>query len=201
MRLLTKQDSPSPGEFILSMVYSNTEYPRRILVASRETIGQLKTFCAPWLDAYSDEVDVLIRRDFPYPLNDAMTLGQLQEEHRILFIHPRDPTGVGVPMRYVRWEGDQRILDLTSLRPEWFIHVERWLHDDPHFHEIHLHSEHEDTSDLLYLLGEMVRTLPDIRRIRMIGDESAVQKEAIAYLRYHLALDQYRDQPVEIVSQ
>lgn len=196
MRLLHEIDSPIAGEFILSIVYSPTEYPRRIIVSVEETIHDVKTFCSPWIQSYSDEIDVLIRRDYPYPLREEMPLGQLQEEHRTLFISSRDPNCVSLPLRYIRMEIERRILDLTSLRPEWMIHVERWLHDDPHFHEIHLDGTRVDTNDLLYLLGEIVRTLPVIQRIRIEGS-SQTHPEAVAYLRYHLAADQYRTTPVE----
>lgn len=195
---------PSMGEFILSVVYSSTHYPHRLIVSLKETIADLKQFCASWLHSYVDEMDVFIRRDFPYPLSDEMCLGQLHDEHRTLFIHTRDPSCKRIPLRFILEEtdekGEQRILDLTTLPPAWIIHVDRWLHEDPHFHEIHLDGEQEDTNDILYTLGEIVRTLPQIRCIRIHGGNAIrVHAEALAYLRYHLAADQYRTEEVHII--
>jgi hypothetical protein len=200
-------EPPSHGRFILSVSYSITQYPRRILVSPEETVGDLKAQVAPWVNAFVDEMDVFLRRDFPYPLNDEMCLGQLQEEHRFLFIHVRDPTCRTIPMRFISEEmdeedekddGSRRILDLTALPTAWYGHVERWLHDDPLFHGIRLDGRRRETSDLLYMLGDMIRLLPCIRFIHVVADDGEFG-EALAYIRYHIAMDQYRLYQVELL--
>lgn len=193
----------SQGLFLLSVMYSTTQYPRRLLVSPDETIGDLKAFCAPWLHAFVDEIDVCIRRDFPYPLSDEMTLGILQEEHRILFFHLRDPSCRSIPLRFLCEEtdekGEKRVLDLTTLPAVWNEHVERWLHEDPLFHAIVVDGTREETDELLYTLGETIRSLPMIQRIHIKGGPLRVSTDAVAYVRYHLAMDQYRSGSVELI--
>jgi hypothetical protein len=188
-----REGPPSAGEFILSVMYTSTHYPRRIVVSSKETIADLKQFCALWLHRYVDELDVFIRRDFPYLLH---------EEHRTLFIHHREASCQHLPLRFIFHETDEkenrRILDLTTLPSAWITHVDRWLHDDPLFHEIRLDGRRQETNEILYVLGEIVRTLPCIRWIRIQGgaDSSVIEQDAVAYVRYHLACDVYRTHEV-----
>lgn len=192
-------EPPSHGLFLLSVMYSTTRYPRRLLVSPDETIADLKAFCAPWLHAYMDELDVFIRRDFPYPLSDDMVLGMLHEEHRTLFLHLHDPSCRSIPLRFLHEEkGEKRILDLTTLPVVWNKHVERWLHEDPLFHEIMVDGTREETDEILYTLGEIVRYLPMIQRIQVKGHPLRVSADAVAYVRYHLAMDQYRSDQVNL---
>lgn len=203
-------EPPSQGQFILSVSYSIAHYPRRVLVSPEETIGDVKSMAAPWVNAFVDEMDIFVRRDFPYPLSDDMCLGMLQEDHRLLFIHVRDPTCRTIPMRFISEEETDdekedsvlyRVLDLTTLPTAWYGHVERWLHDDPLFHIIRLDGHRRETADLLYTLGEIVRTLPFIRIIHVVGegDNDETITNGVAYIQYHLAMDQYRNYRVEIL--
>lgn len=196
-------EPPSQGRFILSVCYSTTQYPRRLLVSPHETIADLKTFCAPWVNAFVDEIDVFLRRDFPYPLSEEMVLGILHDEHRTLFLHVRDPTCRTIPLRFVRQEadekGEERILDLTTLPPSWNQYVERWLRDDSMFHVIMIDGTRAESEEVLYTLGEIIRTLPILRRIWIKGSYLRVSYDAIAYMRYHLAMDQYRTYSVEVI--
>jgi len=196
-------ESPSQGDFILSVCYSTTQYPRRLWVSPKETIADLKVFCAPWVNAFVDEIDVFLRRDFPYPLSDDMILGILHDEHRTLFLHVRDPTCRSIPLRFLREEldekGEKRILDLTTLPVEWNRHVERWLRQDSMFHTIIVDGTRQETDEVLYTLGEIVRTLPIIRRIWIKGRPLQVSSASVSYIRYHLTMDQYRTYSVDVV--
>lgn len=197
-------ESPSQGRFILSVCYSTTHYPRRILVSPQETIADLKAFCAPLLRTYVDELDVFVRRDFPYPLNEDMALGLLLDEHRTLFFHHRDPSCRSIPLRFLREEEDekgvQRTLDLTTLPREWNRYVERWLHEDQCVHTILLDGSREETEEVLYTLGEIIRTLPVLLKVEIKGNPLRVSADAIAYVRYHLAIDQYRKDFVVVTT-
>lgn len=189
-------ESPSQGQFLLSVVYSTIHYPRRILVSPQETIADLKAYCAPWVNACTDEIDVFLRRDFPYPLSEVMELGILHDEHRTLFLHVRDTF---IPSRFLHQEAEERVLDLTTLPREWNKRVGRWLRENSIVHAIHLDGTREETEEVLYEIGEVIRLLPVIRRIWIKGQPLLISSDSVAYVRYHLAMDQYRAYSVEII--
>ena len=105
MRVFYPTDSIDPQEWILSISeLDGVSYPWRLVVTSGNTLAEVKAFYLSWSmnEWYEDEVDLILRRDIPYPLKDNMKVGELREEHRLLFLRNRNepPTDV-LPLRYL----------------------------------------------------------------------------------------------------
>lgn len=200
--VLLSQDMPrlnsvaEKGEWILSVVELDGAYPLRILVRDDETIAQVKDFLCETerkTPLYVDEFDLILRRDIPYPLCLQMKLGDLLEEHRMLFVmhHPHAPTH-SLPMRYTHPNG----FDFSCIRETDIPFVDRWVSLLPSAEWIRLNTDLPWTHALLLSIGENVRWLSSLQCIEWEGKDAC--SEGFAYVRYHLAMDSYRSTEVII---
>lgn len=195
----TESPSLSSHEFILSVCeLDSASYPRRIVVSSEDSIGSLISFFASKEGGFEDEMDLILRRDIPYPLCPSMKLGTLLVEHRMLFVVRRPgPPSSALPLRYLRTEMDEKGaecngFDFSFIRECDTPSVDRWLSLLPSVQWIRVDTTLPWTLEVLLSIGEQIRTFSSLRHIEWRGDHPC--QEGFAYIRYHLAMDQYRKQ-------
>lgn len=193
MRVFYPTDPMDPQEWILSISeLDGVSYPWRLVVTSGDTIAEVKAYYMSWTinEWYEDEVDLILRRDIPYPLKENMKVGELREEHRLLFLIHRPPPSNALPLRYLRKREDgSNGLDFSRLREQDLPLVNQWLSFFPSW--IRIDTDLPWTLDVLYALGEQIRSFPVIPRIEWRGKQSC--QDGFTYVRYHAAMDQYRD--------
>jgi hypothetical protein len=168
-----------------------------MVVSSEDSIGSLISFFVSEEGGFEDEVDLILRRDIPYPLCSSMKLGTLLVEHRMLFVVRRPVLSAALPRRYLRTEMDEKGaeckgFDFSFIRECDTPFVDRWLSLLPSVQWIRVDTDLPWTLDVLLSIGEQIRTFSSLRRIEWRGEHSC--QEGFAYIRYHLAMDQYRTQ-------
>lgn len=198
MRWFDSTESLSADEFILSLCEQDTtSYPRRVIASQEDRISTLISFFVSEEGGYEDEVDLILRRDIPYPLSPSMKLGILQVDHRMLFVVRRPgPPSELLPLRYLRSEIDEKGeeckgFDFSSLREQDVPFIDRWLSLLPSVQWIRVNTHLPWTLEALFSVGEQIRSFSSLVRIEWKGDRPC--EEGFAYIRYHLAMDQYRE--------
>lgn len=142
----------------------------------------LKVFMGERYHLFSDEMTLMVKQSYPYPLPETMCLSRLYVEHRhlTLLIHEGGDIGYGqslvdmspslnqpIPERYIGQVNDCVILDFRYLAISCLPRIRYWLYQARNVSEIWLLGTHPHVMDLLYAIAEDVLSMIGLQAIRI----------------------------------